>query len=206
MNPWSRAARLYDLQLALERRALRTLVAMMEISPSDTLLDVGTGTGAVLRELARASVRPARAIGVDPSDWMLARARAVVPEDTELLRADARENPLPDASVDVVTAAYLLHLLPADVRADVLRELFRVLVPGGRLGVITVAPPKRSLSRLASAPVRAAAAPSSGLLAGLRPLDPRDDLRRAGFNVEAVRRTATGYPSLCVRARRRRRS
>jgi ubiquinone/menaquinone biosynthesis C-methylase UbiE len=195
------------LQLALERPALRTLVAMMAISPSDALLDVGTGTGAFLRELERAGVRPAGAIGVDPSDRMLARARAVVPAGTELRRADAGALPLPDASVDVVTAAYLLHLLTAEVRAEVLRELGRVLVPGGRLGVVTVAPPKRGLlPRLAGAPVRAAAARSSGLLAGLRPLDPRDDLRSAGFGVDAVRRTATGYPSLCVRARRRRRS
>ena len=195
------------MQLALERRALRTLVALVEISSSDALLDVGTGTGAFLRELACAGVRPARAIGVDPSDRMLARARAVVPAGTELRRADARALPLPDASFDVGTAAYLLHLLTADVRAEVLRELGRVLVPGGRLGVVTVAPPTPGLlPRLVSAPLRAAAARSSGLLAGLRPLDPRDDLGRAGFDVEAVRRIAAGYPSLCVRARRRRRS
>jgi ubiquinone/menaquinone biosynthesis C-methylase UbiE len=207
VNPWSRAATLYDLQLALERRALRTLVEMMDISPSDTLVDVGTGTGAFLRELAIAGVRPARAIGVDSSDRMLARARTVVPPDTELRRADAGELPLPDGSVEVVTAAYLLHLLSADVRAEVLRELGRVLAPGGRLGVVTVAPPKPGvLPKLISAPVRAAAARSSGLLGGLRPLDPGDDLRSCGFDVEAVRRTAAGYPSLCVRARRRRRS
>jgi ubiquinone/menaquinone biosynthesis C-methylase UbiE len=203
VSPWSRAARLYDWQLPLERPALRTLLELLAVSPSDSLLDVGTGTGAVLREVERSGGRPARAIGVDVSDRMLARARAVVPVGTELRRADARALPLPDASIDIATCVYLLHLLPAEVRTEVLRELHRVLVPEGRLGVVTVAPPKRALAKLVSAPVRAAAARSSGVLAGLRPLDPADDLRIAGFEVDAVRRTTIAYPSLCVSARRR---
>jgi ubiquinone/menaquinone biosynthesis C-methylase UbiE len=176
---------------------------MLGISPSDTLVDVGTGTGAVLREVERSGVRPARAIGVDESDPMLARARAVLPAHFELRRADARALPLTGASVDVLSCAYLLHLLTADTRAEVVRELHRVLVAGGRLGTVTVAPPKRALARCVSAPLRAAAERSSGLLAGLRPLDPSDDLRAAGFEVEATRRVVIGYPSLCVRAKRR---
>jgi ubiquinone/menaquinone biosynthesis C-methylase UbiE len=176
---------------------------MLEIASSDTLLDVGTGTGAVLREVERSGIWPARAIGVDESDPMLARARAVLPAQTELRRADARALPLPEASVDIATCAYLLHLLTADARAEVLRELHRVLAAAGRLGTVTVAPPRRGLARCVSAPLRVAAERSSGLLAGLRPLDPGDDLRAAGFEVEATRRVLIGYPSLCVRARPR---
>jgi ubiquinone/menaquinone biosynthesis C-methylase UbiE len=176
---------------------------MLAISPSETLVDVGTGTGAVLREIERCGVRPARAIGVDDSDPMLERARAVLPGRAELRRADARALPLAQASVDVATCAYLLHLLTADARAEVLRQVHAVLVPGGRLGTVTVAPPKRALARFVSAPVRAAAGRSTGLLASLRPLDPSDDLRAAGFEVEATRRVLIGYPSLCVRAIRR---
>ncbi len=95
---------------------------MVAISGSDTLLDVGTGTGAVLRELKRLAVRPARAIGVDVSKPMLARARATLSPGTELLAADARALPLADASVNVATCAYLLHLLPTTARAAVLRS------------------------------------------------------------------------------------
>lgn len=121
---------------------------MVAISASDTMLDVGTGTGAVLREVERLAVHPARAIGVDVSKPMLARARTTLPPGTELLAADARALPLADASVDVATCAYLLHLLPTTARAAVLRELHRVLAPGGRLGVVTVAPPKHGLAKL----------------------------------------------------------
>jgi ubiquinone/menaquinone biosynthesis C-methylase UbiE len=203
MNAWSRVARIYDWQVPLERPALRAVVEMLAISDSETLLDVGTGTGAVLREVERLPAPPARRIGVDASGPMLARARAAVAPETELLHADARALPLADASVDVVTCSYLLHLLAAEARADVLAGVRRVLVAGGRLGVVTVAPPRGALTRLLTAPVRGVAARSSGVLAGLRGLDPRADLERAGFLVEATRRVLAAPPSLCVRARRR---
>lgn len=111
--------------------------------------------------------------------------------------------PLADASFDVATCSYLLHLLSRQDRADVVAELARVLVGGGRLGVVTVAPPAGSLARLVSFPVRRLAQRSSGALAGLRPLDPSGELRAAGFEVELVRRVRGGYPSLCVAATRR---
>lgn len=180
---------------------------MLAVSDSDALLDVGTGTGGVLREVERLPVAPARMIGVDASRPMLSRARGVLSPAAELLAADARALPLADASIDVATCAYLVHLLPAAARAAALGEIHRVLVPGGRLGVVTVAPPKGALARLLlSAPLRSAAHHSSGVLAGLRPLDPREELRAAGFDVGAARRVRRGYPSLCVVARRRRRS
>jgi ubiquinone/menaquinone biosynthesis C-methylase UbiE len=201
-DPWSRVARWYDWQLPLERPALRALVGMVAISGGDTLLDVGTGTGGVLREMERRGVSPARTIGADASEPMLARARAAVSPKTELIRADARALPMADATVDVVTCSYLLHLLAPETRGDVLAEIRRVLRPGGRLGIVTVAPPRSALTGLITAPVRAAAERSSGALAGLRSLDPSTELERAGFTVEVTRRVRAAPPSLCVRAKR----
>jgi len=138
VDPWSRVARWYDWQLPLERPALRALVGLLAISGGDTLLDVGTGTGGVLREVEWRAVSPARTIGIDASEPMLARARAAVAPNTELICADAQALPVADASVDVVSCSYLLHLLAPKARADVLAEIRRVLRPGGRLGVLTV--------------------------------------------------------------------
>lgn len=202
MNPFGRLAALYDCQLPLERRALRATVGMLAVAPSDRLLDLGTGTGAALREVERLPVRPARTVGVDASERMLARARAVLTPGTELVAADARALPLADATFDVAVCAYLLHVMPSPDRAEAIRELRRVLAPGGRLGVVTVAPPGGRLARLASLPARAAAERSTGVLAGLRPLDPRGELRAAGLEPRTARRTSLGYPSLCVVARR----
>ncbi|MGH2985848.1 MAG: class I SAM-dependent methyltransferase [Solirubrobacterales bacterium] len=176
---------------------------MLAISPSETLLDVGTGTGAVLREVERSAVPPARRIGVDSSSPMLIRAGAVLAPEVELVHADVHALPFGDASVDLVTCAYLLHLLPADARAGALSEIARLLVGRGRLGVITVAPPRGALAKIVTAPIRVVAERSSGVLAGLRPLNPTKELEEAGFEVEAARRVLAGYPSLCVVARRR---
>jgi ubiquinone/menaquinone biosynthesis C-methylase UbiE len=199
---WSRVAGVYDWQLAFERRPIRAMLSMVAVGERDRLLDVATGTGAVLRELGDTAPPPGRVVGVDASAEMVARARRAVGPDVELVRADAVALPFADASFDVATCAYLLHLLDRSARADVLRELARVLTPAGRLGVVTVAPPHGALSAALSWPVRAAARRSTGVLAGLRGLDPRDDLRAAGFEVDGARRVALGYPSLCVAARR----
>lgn len=201
-DPWSRHARLYDLQLPLERRAIRTLLEMVAPAAPDRLLDVATGTGAVLRLLRRAPVQPARVVGVDSSAPMLARARAALGPGCELLEADATALPLPDSGFEVVTCAYLLHTIDASRRDEVLRELKRVLAPGGRLGVVTVAPPANRVTAMLGRPVRCAASRARGVLAGLRPLDPSPELERGGFEVETVRRVGFGYPSLCVLATR----
>lgn len=198
LTSWDRAARLYDLQLWLERAALRTALKIARVDPDERLLDLGCGTGALLRELAGSPVRPEEAIGVDGSAQMLARVPRL-PPGWRLVRADAAELPFPDRGFDVLTCAYLLHLLGPEQRADVLTEARRVLRPGGRLVAVTVAPPRSTrLARWVDRCFRATRV--RGVLAGLRPLDPSADLEAAGFEPRASRRTHCGYPSLIVAA------
>ena len=182
---------------------------MLAISNSDRVLDVATGTGAVLRELRRRRIQPARAVGVDASREMLARARRSLPS-WELVQADAGALPFEDASFDAATCAYLLHLLGEPDRARIVSEILRVLAPGGRLGVVTIAPPGRTVWRTLTLPIRTLAARSTGALAGLRPLDPSGELRGAGFDISEARRVRFAYPSLCLlatpRSRRRARA
>lgn len=143
---WDRIARAYDRQLALERPALRAALDLAEVRPSERLLDLGTGTGAVLRELARRPSRPGEAVGVDVSAAMLAHAPAL-PSSWRLVQADATDLPFGDASFDVAVAAYLLHLLERDVFVRALAEARRVLRPGGRLVTVTPAAPCSLLAR-----------------------------------------------------------
>jgi ubiquinone/menaquinone biosynthesis C-methylase UbiE len=200
-SPWSRLARIYDWQLPLERRSLRRLIELLELRGGERLLDLGTGTGAVLEELDRAAARPREVIAVDPSPRMLARARASHP-NVVLLRGDATRLTLPSASFEVVTAAYLLHLLDQSAREQALSECRRLLTSGGQLGVVTVIEPGGWLSMLAR-PLDRLASASSGPLSGLRPLDPRPELERAGFQLQACARVTRGYPALVTVARRR---
>lgn len=200
---WDRAAPLYDVQLALERRALDAALEVASPAAGDRVLDLATGTGALLRRLALRPDPPREVLGVDASAAMLARAPAL-PPTWRLRRVDATQLPLPAGGYDLVCAAYLLHVLDATARRSVLGEVNRVLARGGRLVLVTVTAPPPSVLAVAFAALAALAAwarRGPGILAGLRPLDPRPELRAAGFDVMRARRTTRGYPSLVVLAR-----
>lgn len=196
---WSRLASAYDWQLPLERPALAAAVTLAAPRTDDVWLDVGTGTGGLLRQLARHDRRPRRVIGVDASAAMLASARAPC-EGWSLEVADGRRLPFEDDAFSVVSVAYLLHVVDAPDRRQIIRECRRVLRADGRLVVVTPAWPRARLARMLYAPLTAGARVGPG--AAFRPLDPRDHLREQAFDVSAARYIARGYPSLCVAARR----
>jgi len=196
---WGRTAGFYDWQLALERPALGRAVDLLAPQREDTLLDIGTGTGAFLRELARRPGRPSTAIGVDSSSAMLSQAPSL-PEGWTLVQSDARRLPFEDGRFTAVTAAYLLHVVDPAARQEVIVECRRVLRAGGRFVVVTPAWPRTRLGRMLYAPLAAAAERASGPARGLGPLDPRALLEQAGFTITAAAHVARGYPSLCVAA------
>ncbi|MCI0157942.1 methyltransferase domain-containing protein [Leifsonia shinshuensis] len=111
-------------------RGLAAAVAAFALAGAGVhdVLDVGTGTGLVLRALH--DERPAlRLTGIDLSHGMLEVARGALP-GAVFVEADATVLPFADASFDLVTCATSLHLFP-DARAA-MSEWARVLRPGGR--------------------------------------------------------------------------
>lgn len=109
----------------LRARAVARLVA-----PGLSAVDVGTGTGAFALELARLGLR---VVGVDRSSRMLTAARsrldAAGAGDVELRAGEASALPLRDGEVDAAFAHMVLQYLTAP--ADALREMARVVRPGG---------------------------------------------------------------------------
>lgn len=198
---WSQFARAYDQQLPLEAAALAAAVELADPRPDDTLLDLGTGTGGLLRLLAERPDRPRTAIGVDDCPAMLDQARAL-PDGWSLQRGDARRLRAADGSFSLVTAAYLLHVVDAAARRQIIAEARRVLLPGGRFVVVTPTWPRSRLARMLYAPLAAVAGSSGGPRSAFRPLDPRPELAAASFTVAETRRATRGYPSLCVLAAR----
>jgi ubiquinone/menaquinone biosynthesis C-methylase UbiE len=187
--------RVYDCQLTLERPALATAVELAAPDESERLLDVGTGTGGLLRELSRRRGRPAEVVGIDRSASMLAIAAAhELPAGWRLLSGDARRLPFPDRRFDVVTACYLLHLQDQECRARTIAEIARVLREGARVVTVTVESRR---------PAARAALTRLPRLSGLRPLDPTDELRAAGLEPLRAEFVRGGWPSLCVLARLR---
>lgn len=131
---YDRLAAIYDQRWARYIRATtRATVACLHRCSGERLLDLGCGTGALLRELVREGI-PGRLAGVDLSLAMLARARANLPGVVSLTVGDAGELPWPEGALDVVVSISSLHYWPHPERA--LAEARRILRPGGRV-VIT---------------------------------------------------------------------
>jgi ubiquinone/menaquinone biosynthesis C-methylase UbiE len=109
------------------RRSILETLSRAPIEPHDSVLDVGCGTGSLLREL-QTRVPTASATGVDLSLGMaaIARRRGVV-----ALAGDAENLPFRDATFDVVISSSSFHFWPDRLRG--LGEIRRVLKAGGRV-------------------------------------------------------------------------
>jgi arsenite methyltransferase len=111
--------------------------AVADLHEGETVLDLGSGAGADVLISARRVGPTGKAIGLDMTDEMLELARRNAAEagvaNVEFAKGYIEDIPLPDASVDVVISNCVINL-SADKR-QVLREVARVLRPGGRLAV-----------------------------------------------------------------------
>jgi SAM-dependent methyltransferase len=124
------AAEAYDRgRPSFPREAVEKLVEVLGIGPGVRVLDLAAGTGKLTRMLAPAG---AELVAIEPLDGMRARLEASLP-GVRALEGTAEAIPLPDASVDAVTAAQAFHWF--DGKAA-LGEIHRVLAPGGRLGLL----------------------------------------------------------------------
>jgi arsenite methyltransferase len=131
-------------------RARDRLLDRLALTGSEAVLDVGCGHGLLLIGAAKRLPR-GRAIGVDlwsqvdqksnSAAATMANARAEGVEDrVEVRDADMRALPLDDSSVDVVVSSLAIHNVTGDTeRHKALREIVRVLKPGGRVGILDIA-------------------------------------------------------------------
>ncbi|MFF5445656.1 class I SAM-dependent methyltransferase [Streptomyces sp. NPDC012888] len=124
----------WDRKFPDDGPAFATAVAEFGLRPGDRVLDAGCGTGRALPAL-RAAVGPrGTVVGADLTREMLTAAvRAGRDADGGLLLADVARLPLRDGCLDAVFAAGLIAHLPEP--AENLRELARVVRPGGRLAL-----------------------------------------------------------------------
>ena len=115
-------------------------LAVADLRPGERVLDLGSGGGIDVLLSARRVGPTGHAYGLDMTDEMLDLARANATKagatNVEFLKGEIEDIPLPDGSVDVVISNCVINL--STDKPSVLAEMFRVLAPGGRVGVSDV--------------------------------------------------------------------
>jgi ubiquinone/menaquinone biosynthesis C-methylase UbiE len=145
LDRYQRIAAVYDLlDYAFEQGRYRHLRPQLFEGLSGRLLDAGVGTGRNIPYYPP----DASVVGIDLSPAMLARAgrRAQrVGREVDLHLMDVTRLDLPDQSFDAAVASFLFCVLPNEVQVPALREIARVLKPGGRLRLLEYVRPTGAL-------------------------------------------------------------
>jgi demethylmenaquinone methyltransferase / 2-methoxy-6-polyprenyl-1,4-benzoquinol methylase len=145
----------------------RALVAGIDPGPDQQVLDVAAGTGMVTAELVRHGA--GRVVALDQSEAMLAAAQARAARDPSLAKrvtftvGEAERLPFDDAHFDALSFTYLLRYV--DDRAATMRELARVVRPGGRIGMLEFGVPSQPALRAAWRAYTRVGLPAIGRLA-----------------------------------------
>jgi arsenite methyltransferase len=175
--------------------------AVAELREGEVVLDLGSGGGIDVLLSAERVGPTGLAYGVDMTDEMLDLARRNAAEagvtNAHFLKGEIENVPLPDSSVDVVISNCVVNL--STNKPAVLREIFRVLRPGGRVGITDVVAEDRL-----SPNERAERGSYVGCIAGaLSQGEYEQGLREVGFDEVSVRfthRVADGMHSAIVQA------
>jgi arsenite methyltransferase len=178
-------------------------VAVADLRPGETVLDLGSGGGIDVLLSARRVGPAGKAYGLDMTEEMLdlarTSARAAGAGNVEFLRGQIEAIPLPDGSVDVIISNCVINL--STDRPAVFAESFRVLRPGGRLGISDILAddhltPAQRLERGGQA----------GCIAGAPSFaEYREGLSLAGFTgitITATRQVGDGVHAAIIRAAR----
>jgi arsenite methyltransferase len=176
-------------------------VALAHLEPGEDVLDLGSGGGIDVLLSARRVGPTGKAYGLDMTDDMLdlarANARQAGAHNVEFLRGQIEAISLPDQTVDVIISNCVINL--SGDRPAVFGESFRILRPGGRLGIADVL----ADDHLTPAQ-RTERGHQVGCIAGTPTFaEYRDDLAQAGFtgiSITPTHQVADGLHSAIIRA------
>lgn len=189
---YDRIANAYDMIAdANEKAARQTGVKALGLKEGESVLELGFGTGNEVLDLAHLVGPTGKVSGIDISPGMLTVAKRKLDESDietpiDLQVCDARDLPFPDHQFDAVYTSFTLELFPTDDIPVVLAESKRVLKPGGRIGIVSMATVRPGDTPSGLEKVYVWMHRNFPHLVDCRPIDSEALLKDAGFKVETV--------------------
>ncbi|MCB1229291.1 MAG: class I SAM-dependent methyltransferase [Verrucomicrobiae bacterium] len=145
---YDRIASSYDaIAHASEREVTELGLDALNVSNGESVLEIGYGTGHALIRLAKAVGETGKVTGVDVSEGMRKVASKLVADEGVSDQVDLQVSAAPplnfgDGSFDAVFLSFTLELFPDDELKEMVREIGRVLKPGGQCGIVAMAKPR----------------------------------------------------------------
>jgi ubiquinone/menaquinone biosynthesis C-methylase UbiE len=141
---YNRMSSFYDYFTGpFEQKYRNMALKSLNITKGETVLEIGSGTGYCLKQIAETIGNEGRACGADISSGMIATSKLRLEKNglwdrVELILNDAMRMPYRDNIFDVVFSSFTLELFDSPEIPQVLAEIKRILKPNGKVGILSI--------------------------------------------------------------------
>ncbi len=201
---YKKVVRFYDLWSWLtESKAAKRVIELAEIKDGKNILEVACGTGVVFEQLVKLNPE-GKNIGIDLSPDMLTKAKKRLKksqnENYEIKEDNALDLEFEDNTFDILINNFMVDLMPTETFDKIAGEFYRVIKPNGIVVVSTFSFGTKKVNRFWFW----VAKKFPDLLTGCRPVSFKENLIKAGFEIEKdIEITQNTFPSRIIRARKK---
>jgi len=186
-----------------ESKAAKYVIKFSEIKDGETILEIACGTGVVFEQIVKQNPNGDN-IGIDLSPDMLNKAKKRM-EKLKSNHYDLREDDVlkldfNDNSCDLIVNNFMVDLMPFDTFDKISEEFYRVTKPGGRVVISTFSFGKKKVNKFWFW----VAKKFPDILTGCRPVSFKENLIKAGFEIEkSIEISQNTFPSEIIKARKK---